>query len=87
MSPIGFEVVVPVSACRVARMAGRLMSHSAGLTALREPMCTTALRLGEGHRVAGRPRPPEREPSTAGGYHGLTRGYLVGPACCSQENS
>ncbi|GGM75991.1 serine hydrolase domain-containing protein [Dactylosporangium sucinum] len=55
-----------------------LMSHSAGLPGWREPMRTEDLYDWEKATALLAAQAPDWEPGTAGGYHAITQGYLIG---------
>ncbi len=56
----------------------QLLSHTAGLAALRDPLPTEALYDWRRMVEALAAEAPAWEPGTANGYHALTYGYLVG---------
>lgn len=55
-----------------------LMSHSAGLSGWREPLCPEDLYDWERVTALLAAQAPFWEPGTASGYHAITQGYLVG---------
>src|SRR5439155_112779 len=62
-----------------ARITTRhLLTHSAGLAAIRQPLPTAALYDWRRMTAALAAETPWWEPGSASGYHALTYGYLVG---------